>query len=248
VDDPGKVRVFDLSINGTPADLSQDPQWEGYRNRENTLSREVRPWFDFGFSPTGYAGGRKIGEIGGRVFRGDCRYAERMACYGGKVENLSLETPLSVTGKISLRRGVSDSTTLIGYYNSKTSMTPEESQQYGFPKSFMGAAVEGPSSEGFSLYPVYRNSEGGQSSGRGDTPPPIHPDGEFHAWGLEYDPLAAEGRGAVTVTLDGAPVTLELEPEVKAGGANFDRFGIITTWIDGNCQEVYFDDLNYTVR
>jgi hypothetical protein len=27
---------------------------------------------------------------------------------------------------------------------------------------------------------------------------------------------------------------------------NFDRFGIITTHIDGNGQTVYFDDLTYT--
>ena len=26
----------------------------------------------------------------------------------------------------------------------------------------------------------------------------------------------------------------------------FDRFGIITTWIDGNSQDIYFDDLSYT--
>src|SRR5207302_4513691 len=26
----------------------------------------------------------------------------------------------------------------------------------------------------------------------------------------------------------------------------FDRFGIVTTWIDGNAQRLYFDDLTYT--
>ena len=30
-------------------------------------------------------------------------------------------------------------------------------------------------------------------------------------------------------------------------GAHFNRFGIITTHIDGNGQTVYFDDLTYTV-
>jgi hypothetical protein len=30
--------------------------------------------------------------------------------------------------------------------------------------------------------------------------------------------------------------------------ARFDRFGIVTTWIDGNAQDVYFDDLRYTFR
>ncbi|MFN0052502.1 MAG: hypothetical protein ACKV0T_09930 [Planctomycetales bacterium] len=27
-----------------------------------------------------------------------------------------------------------------------------------------------------------------------------------------------------------------------------DRLGIVTTWIDGNAQHLYFDDLNYTFR
>ena len=30
-------------------------------------------------------------------------------------------------------------------------------------------------------------------------------------------------------------------------GTHFNRFGIITTHIDGNGQTVYFDDLTYTV-
>ena len=30
--------------------------------------------------------------------------------------------------------------------------------------------------------------------------------------------------------------------------AHFDRFGIITTWVDGNSQTIYFDDLTYTFR
>ena len=28
----------------------------------------------------------------------------------------------------------------------------------------------------------------------------------------------------------------------------FDRFGIVTSWIDGNSQDVYWDDLSYTLR
>ena len=35
-------------------------------------------------------------------------------------------------------------------------------------------------------------------------------------------------------------------PGHRAAGARFDRFGLITTWIDGNGQLVYFDDLRYT--
>jgi hypothetical protein len=46
--------------------------------------------------------------------------------------------------------------------------------------------------------------------------------------------------------LDKQPVRLNLGNEHKAQGARFDRFGLITTWIDGNGQRIYFDDLAYT--
>jgi len=42
-------------------------------------------------------------------------------------------------------------------------------------------------------------------------------------------------------------VTLNLDPGHKQIGAHFNRFGIITTHIDGSGQTVYFDDLTYTI-
>ena len=55
-----------------------------------------------------------------------------------------------------------------------------------------------------------------------------------------------EGKGRVSVTLDGQSCTLDLDRSFKEKGALFDRFGICTTWIDGNSVTAYFDDLNYT--
>jgi len=55
------------------------------------------------------------------------------------------------------------------------------------------------------------------------------------------------GRGRIVLSLDGQPIALNLSVGHKSIGANFDRFGIITTHIDGNGQTVYFDDLTYTV-
>src|SRR5439155_7130755 len=52
---------------------------------------------------------------------------------------------------------------------------------------------------------------------------------------------------SITVTLDGQAVTLNLDPGHKQIGAHFNRFGIITTHIDGSGQTVYFDDLTYTL-
>ena len=178
-------------------------------------------------------------------FRGDCRYAERLAAYGDRLSSLTLERPLRASGKVCLRRGVSDSTTLIGFYHSGHTLAVNPSQQFSTPKDFLGAAIEGPSSEGFYFYPVYRNHADGTSSGIGVNPPRIYPDGATHDWALEYDPA---GNGSISVALDGRTARMDLAPGHKAMGAQFDRFGLVTPWIDGNGQHIYFDDLSYTWR
>ena len=50
------------------------------------------------------------------------------------------------------------------------------------------------------------------------------------------------------MTLDDRSVSLDLGAGHQRAGARFVRFGIITTWIDGNAQHIYFDDLTYTSR
>ena len=247
-DGGGTLWLDDVTINGERADFSSDPNWDGSGNRRTYETRNVRPRFDFGFSPTRYAGGEAAGELGGLFFRGDCRYGERLAAYGDRLNPLTLQRPLRASGKVTLRRGVSDSTTLIGFYHSTNSLMVNPSQKFGTPMNFLGAAVEGPSSEGFYFYPGYRTHGEGVSSGMGRNPPRIYPDGATHDWTLEYDPAAADGNGRITVSLDGKTGSLDLAPGDKANGAQFDRFGLVTPWIDGNGQHVYFDDLSYTWR
>ena len=41
-------------------------------------------------------------------------------------------------------------------------------------------------------------------------------------------------------------IALDFGAGHRATGARFNRFGLVTTWIDGNGQRVYFDDLTYT--
>ena len=243
---PGEVWLDDVAVNGEKEEFGKDPGWEGRNNRRSYETTDVRPRFDFGFSPTNHAGGKGKGELGGLVFRGDCRFKERMACYGDRLGALTLAKPLRASGKVCLRRGVSDSTTLLGFYHSKDSMAVTESQAHGIPRCFLGVAVEGPSREGFLFYPLYRVDGDGSASAVRKRPPYILPDGRPHAWALEYDPAAAGGRGRITVTLDGKRVALDLGKGHRAAGARFDRFGLVTTWIDGNGQKVYFDDLTYT--
>src|SRR5262249_42268701 len=84
--------------------------------------------------------------------RGNTRYPEKLAYSGDRLEPLTLERPLRASGKISLRRGVSDSTSLIGFFHSRDSVSVSNEQNNGFPMNFLGAAIEGPSREGFFLY------------------------------------------------------------------------------------------------
>jgi hypothetical protein len=247
VDSGSEVWFDDISINGNPAEsFSRDPNWEGRNNRATYESRIVRPRFDFGFSDTNFAGGAAKGELGGLTFRGDCRYPEKMGCYGDRIGPLTLDKPLRASGKIVLRKGVSDSTTLFGFYNSKESMRFNESQRDGLPESVVGIHIEGPSSEGFLFYPVLRTKGGGSQFGSPREFPSILPDGRTHDWGLEYDPAAAEGKGRMTVRLDDKSHTFDLQAGEKERGTTFDRFGIVTSWIDGNSQDVYWDDVSYT--
>jgi hypothetical protein len=239
----GEVWLDDVTIDGAKEDFAKDPRWEGVNNHKEYVSADVRPRFDFGYSPTRHAGGLAAGELGGLVFRGDCRYRERLAAYGDRLAELTLDKPLEASGKLALRRAVSDSTVLIGFYNSKDSLNVNPSQESGWPKSFLGVAVEGPSREGFLFYPAYRVGNG-QGYAKGDDRPHILPDGKPHDWSLTYEPRAGGGR--ITVTLDGKPVRLDLGGKERDSRARFDRFGLVTTWIDGNGQRIYFDDLRYT--
>lgn len=245
-DDGGQLWLDDISINGRTEQFDRDPRWESFQNRRQYISANVRPRFDFGFSPTRLAGGKAEGELGGLVFRGDCRYPDRMAYYADRLTDLTLSQPLKASGTISLRRGVSDSTTLIGFFHSTRSMEVSDSQASGVPKDFLGLAVEGPSREGFLLYPLYRFGSEVQGVANGDDRPQILPDGRSHNWRLSYLPSSAGG-ATITVSMGETSTLLTLGPEQRVGGTHFDRFGIITTWVDGNGQQIYFDDLSYTI-
>jgi hypothetical protein len=254
-DDPGQIWLDNLRVDGQIHRFTSDPGWDQLNSRNTYISTHVRPRFDFGYSAdTNLAGGQNNGEIGGHTFRGDSRVefnGSRMAYYGDPLkETLSLNQPLHAEGKVGFHRGVSDSSTLIGFFHSDDSMRSNDSQNSATPENFVGAVIEGPSAEGFLFYPSYGVDQEGirASGGRGTpTPPYIYPNGDAHNWTLDYDPNGNGGTGSITVTLDGRSVTLNLDAGHKEIGAQFNRFGIITTHIDGSGQTVYFDDLTYTI-
>jgi hypothetical protein len=178
-DDGGTLWLDDVTINGAEERFDEDPGLEGFRNRCTYTTTNVRPWFDFGFSQTRYAGGEAAGEVGGLIFRGDERFPERMAYYGDRLRPLTLDKPLRASGKVALRRGVTDSTVLFGFFHSRESMRVSAAQVSGLPESFVGIAIEGPSREGFYFYPAYGLTHEAHSGGLPMTaePPHILPDG-----------------------------------------------------------------------
>jgi len=249
-DGPGDIWIDDVTVNGEKFDFSSDPKWEALNNRRKYVTTDTRPRFDFGWSATQHAGGKVPGELGGLIFRGDCREPARMACYGDKLQTLSLNIPLEARGKVVVLRAISDSTASIGFYHSKHSMQSNPSQNQSIPMDFMGINIEGPSSEAFFFYPVFRaHGQDGVTAGwDGGKAPRIYPDRKVHDWFLRYDPEGANGHGQITVGLDDKTCTLDLTAGHKASGATFDRFGICTPWIDGNSVRVYFDDVSYTAE
>ncbi len=254
-DDAGQVWLDNVTINGLSNTFDSDPGWDERNNINTYITTNVRPRFDFGYSPgSNLAGGQSGGEIGGYTFRGDSRVefnGSRMAYYGGPLDQiLTLNQPLHAEGKVGFLRGVSDSTTLIGFFHSEDSIRSNDSQNSATPENFVGIAIEGPSAEGFYFYPTYGVDQEGlrANGGRGTpTPPYIYPNGDSRDWVLDYNPDGNGGTGSITVLLDGQAVTLNLDPGHKQIGAHFNRFGLITTHIDGSGQTVYFDDLTYAV-
>lgn len=245
-DTGGALWIDDVTINGENEDFTRNPNWDERGNRTTFESANIRPRFDFGYSPTHHAGGKGSGEMGGLVFRGDCRHAKTLAAYGDRLSILSLNKPLQASGKVSLRRAVTDSTVLLGFYHSKDSLEVNPSQSSGIPKSFVGVAIEGPSREGFLFYPMYRLKDNEQGYAKHIVQPRINPDGKSHNWSMTYEPSGTTGKSRVVVKLDDKSVALEMNLTEEAKATHFDCFGLITTWIDGNGQQVYFDDLTYT--
>jgi hypothetical protein len=255
-DDAMELWIADLMINGEAVDLSKDPSWEAFQNRREYETRDDRPYCDYGFSPTHFAGGRAAGELGGLIFRGDIRLPDGVNFYADRVELLTLDKPLRASGRIIFHRGVQDSSTLIGFFHSPESVTinpdsprsPRSWFDY-LPKNFFGVAIKGPTREGYFFHPTYRlnGDEGGGNPGNTiPNCPRLNPDKVARAWSFEYSPTAAGGNGQVTVTLDGQSAKLDLAPGHKSAGARFNRFGIVSNWVDGNGQVVYLDDLTYT--
>lgn len=114
-DSASDIWIDDVSIDGVKFDFASDPNWDAFHNRRSYTTSDTRPRFDFGWSATHHAKGGMPGELGGLIFRGDCREPARMAAYGDRIGTLTLKTPLRARGKVCMIRGITDSTASIGF-------------------------------------------------------------------------------------------------------------------------------------
>jgi hypothetical protein len=158
---------------------------------------------------------------------------------------LTLDDELYASGKVCFSYSTSDSGALFGWFNSRTALTDQKAYRLT-PPHFIGAGIEGPSRVGHYHRALYKTGAGELGDSRAG--PVLPPDGKPHDFTLHYRPQANHGNGALTITLDGESVVVNLAAGHKKSGATFDRFGILNWQTPGgHFVEIYWDDLTYTV-
>ena len=232
------VYLDDLTINEDAYNFTNDPGWEGNGNRITFADSEIRPYHNFGWSPTNHTGGM-LGEIGGLIWRADEKKPEQAGYYADRIGHLTMNHALEASGKVVMLRASADSAVLIGWFNSKTHIGAP-------PNNFVGIMVEGPSRIGHYFRPGYANAEGQHEIMQ--TGPVIKPSHTSHQWRLTYAPEANGGNGRMTVTFNDETVSLNLKPGARARGAVFDRFGMFSFQRGGHFVDIYFDDIVYSVQ
>jgi len=145
---------------------------------------------------------------------------------------------LEARGKVVLKSGAPDSDMFLGWFNSADKNKPPTEAGH-----FLGVHVGGPTRVGHYFQPALVTANGIKSQAA--TAPVLTP-GKVYDWSLLYDPIAQDGNGAITVTLDKERVVFPLKKGTKVLGARFDRFGVFTSNIGGQIVRIYLDDLKYT--
>jgi hypothetical protein len=169
------------------------------------------------------------------------RTEENHGYYADRIGPLTLNDRIEARGKVVLRIGLMDSDMALGFFNSATH--PSRGKSFD-DANFLGIRVGGPTRKGHMFNPACASSRGSQMMSK-DAPVLIP--GKAYEWRLVYDPLANGGNGSIRVNLGGETVTLDFKPGLKAEGATFDRFGLLTVGPGGSLVRLYLDDLQYTV-
>jgi hypothetical protein len=228
----------DLEINGRTEAFAADPGWEGRGNRARFRDCAVRPLHDFGWRDSRWAGGDP-GEIGGLMWRIEAMRPQEAGYCGMPVGELSLREGLKARGRLCLKGASADSAILVGWFNPLTAIGAP-------PPNFVGILIEGPSAVGYYVRPAMRSAD--EHSLVVDRGPILRPDDRAHAWSIEYTPGSAKQPGRVVATLDDSPVLAQVDPGLLSGGAALTHFGFVSWHRGGHFIEIYFDDLEFTIR
>jgi hypothetical protein len=236
---PGRRMIVwfdDIVLDGREFDFTRDPGWTGVGNRVRFDNFDQYAYNRIGFSPTSYAGG-KPGELGGRFMSCDPHEHEFKAHYGDRIGRLTMSDRLTARGRFFAKEFSIDSTFGLGWFNAA---------EQGWPiKNFVGVYFDSLSSTGRIVMPLWGTSQG--TKDRTSDYATFEP-GKQYEWTLEYDPAAAQGRGAISFSIGGQSVTTPLAEGDKQIGAVLDRFGVFNMqWANSKWCEVYLDDLTYTV-
>lgn len=242
--DSMELYLSHLTHNGSRCDLQPYGDWDGLNNVSHHQPRVVRPFHEFGYSTTSFAGGSP-GEIGGVIFRD-----RQPAYYADPTSTFTLNSELKASGRVVLRSAGADSAVLLGWFHHQRKQD-KQSPDHEVPQSdYLGVLIEGPSRVGHYFRPAYATSNGNQDAptleGTSQSRPVIIPGDQVHHWSLHYQPEAANGRGRIRITFDGQLHDLDLKAEAQAEGATFDRFGLFNIQSGGHHVELYLDDLSYS--
>ena len=246
----GEVWLDDVTVDGEREDFDRDPGWEGCGNRRTYETTNVRPRFDFGYSPTHFAGGPGGGRAGRPGLpRRLPRAASRMACYGDRVGPLCARPAAAGVGQGRAPPGRQRQHDAVRLLPLRTSLAVEPvAGVRASPRASSASPSRARAARGSSS--TRRTATAGDRQGYADGTGPAAascPTASRTTGRWSTIPPAAGRPGA-----DHAVVRRRRpSPRSPAGRPgrrrSFDRFGLVTTWIDGNGQSIYFDDLTYTV-
>jgi hypothetical protein len=244
--DGGSAEFYfdDVRYNDATEDFSEDPAWDGVRNRGSFAESEPHGIQNFGFSNSAFAGGTS-GEIGGVFWRDP-----KGGYYADRVGPLSLDDRLEASGKVNLVVGATDADMFFGWFDSHDNGA-DQGQVEGRPlRSVLGVHIGGPTRVGHCFLPQVATKHGtvavAQATKTNPKAGPVMVQNKATDWRLVYDPQANHGQGSIRLSLGSESVALDLTPAIKAEGASFDRFGMLVIPVGGHHVKVYLDDLKYT--
>lgn len=200
-----------------------DPGWQRRGNRITFTDCRTHGNHDFG-----WADGRQA--IGGLFWRTDP--SDRKSYYAERINTVTFDRRLEQAGTITFTSQMVDSGVFLGWFNEATVNEP-------LPRGFLGLLIEGLTSDGHFIRPVYVTNAGNWNDGVSEGPT-IRPDGRERSWRLVYEPRYS----SLTLTFEGTRFVYHLAPAHRREGATMNRFGIFPyRRHGGGPMEVFIDNL-----